>query len=64
VSENNNNNKKYVVSKMALHDRKWVVEMSAALWIYRHLSAYEREKKICAYQYKAEGIMAVENKFL
>lgn len=40
---------------MALHDRKWVVEMSAALPSYRHLSAYERERKICAYQYKNGG---------
>lgn len=30
---------------MVLHDRKWVVEMSAALRSYRHLSAYERERK-------------------
>lgn len=54
---------------MVLHDCKWVVEMSAALWIYRHLSAYEcervrKKKKICAYQYKAEGIIAVKKKII
>jgi hypothetical protein len=64
---------------MALHDRnsKWVVETSAALWIYRHLSAYicgEREKNCALINIKKsaadEGggkIMALsknKNKFL